>query len=124
LLRRLWLRFRVQQRFCLIGNERIRDNRCDLAKLLRIKTFGNFHDARVQLSIVGFLITTVLLCRRVRGGILLGMVLTAALGYWLGFGQAPQAVAGLPFVGEYSLSPIAGQLDIKGVLQLNFWQSC
>jgi AGZA family xanthine/uracil permease-like MFS transporter len=81
---------------------------------------GNFHDARVQLSIVGFLITTALLCRRVRGGILLGMVLTAALGYSLGFGQAPQAVAGLPFVGEYSLSPIAGQLDIRGVLQLSF----
>jgi adenine/guanine/hypoxanthine permease len=81
---------------------------------------GNFHDARVQLSIAGFLITTALLCRRVRGGILLGMVLTAALGYSLGFGQAPQAVAGLPFVGEYSLSPIAGQLDIKGVLQLSF----
>ena len=81
---------------------------------------GNFHDARVQLSIAGFLITTALLCRRVRGGILLGMVLTAALGYSLGFGQAPQAVAGLPFVGEYSLSPIAGQLDIRGVLQLSF----
>ena len=81
---------------------------------------GNFHDARVQLSIVGFLITTALLCRRVRGGILLGMVLTATLGYSLGFGQAPQAVAGLPFVGEYSLSPIAGQLDIRGVLQLSF----
>ena len=81
---------------------------------------GNFHDARVQLSIAGFLITTALLCRRVRGGILLGMVLTAVLGYSLGFGQAPQAVAGLPFVGEYSLAPIAGQLDIKGVLQLNF----
>lgn len=81
---------------------------------------GNFHDARVQLSIAGFLITTALLCRRVRGGILLGMVLTAVLGYSLGFGQAPQAVAGLPFVGEYSLAPIAGQLDIKGVFQLSF----
>ena len=48
------------------------------------------------------------------------MVATAALGYLLGFGQAPEAIAGMPFVGEYSLSPIAGQLDIKGVLQLSF----
>jgi adenine/guanine/hypoxanthine permease len=81
---------------------------------------GNFHDARVQLSLVGFLITTALLCWRVRGGILLGIALTAALGYLLGFGEVPQAAAGLPFVGEYSLAPIAGQLDIKGVLELKF----
>ena len=39
MLRRLWPHFRVRQRLCLIGNERIRDNRCDLAKFLRIKTF-------------------------------------------------------------------------------------
>jgi hypothetical protein len=38
LLRRLWLRLRGQ-RLCLIDNERVRDNRCDFAKLLRIKTF-------------------------------------------------------------------------------------
>ena len=81
---------------------------------------GNFHDSHVLLAIFGFVLTAALMARRIRGGILLGMVLTAVLGYVLGLGQAPQSAVALPFAGEYSLAAIAGQLDIRGVLRLSF----
>ena len=79
---------------------------------------GNLHDPRVLLAISGFLLIALLLARRVRGAILIGMASTAAIGLALGLGQAPRAILALPFTGEYSLSPIALQLDVPGVLQL------
>jgi AGZA family xanthine/uracil permease-like MFS transporter len=81
---------------------------------------GNVHEPRVWLAIVGFLVMATLLCWQVRGALLLGMASTAALGFALGLGQAPQRVAALPFTGDYDLSPIALQLDIAGVLQPAF----
>jgi AGZA family xanthine/uracil permease-like MFS transporter len=79
---------------------------------------GNLRDSTVLLAVAGFLVITILLCLRVKGAILVGIVLTAATGYALGVGQAPQAVADLPFTGAYDLSPIFRQLDIPGVLKL------
>lgn len=78
---------------------------------------GNLGDPQVLLAIGGFLLICVLLHRRVKGALLIGIVLTAVLGIALGFGKAPRGVAALPFVGEYSLAPIAFQLDVAGVLQ-------
>jgi AGZA family xanthine/uracil permease-like MFS transporter len=74
----------------------------------------------VLLAIFGFVITAVLLQRRIRGAILIGIVATAALGLLLGAGSAPHAVVALPFHGAYSLAPIAGQLDIMSVLRISF----
>lgn len=79
---------------------------------------GNLHDPQVLLSILGFLIIVCLLYRRVKGAILIGMVATAVVGFFAGFGQAPQAIFGMPFVAPYDLSPIAFKLDILGVLTL------
>jgi AGZA family xanthine/uracil permease-like MFS transporter len=81
---------------------------------------GNLHSPQVLLAIFGFVLIAVLLYFRVRGGILLGIAVTAVTGYALGFGEAPRAVAALPFVGEFSLAPIALKLDIAGVLRLSF----
>jgi AGZA family xanthine/uracil permease-like MFS transporter len=81
---------------------------------------GNLHDTRVLLAMFGFVVTTVLMCWRVTGAILFGMILTAVAGYMTGVGAAPTAVFAIPFTGEYDLSPIAFQLDILGVLRLSF----
>src|SRR5260221_3113099 len=43
------------------------------------------------------------LYRRVRGAILLGIVVTATAGYGLGFGHAPRSLMAVPFVGDYNL---------------------
>jgi len=81
---------------------------------------GNLRSPEVLLAILGFLLISVLLYHRVRGGILLGIALTAALGYGVGIGRAPGAIVALPFSGEYNLSAIAFKLDIAGVFKLKF----
>ncbi len=81
---------------------------------------GDFHDPRVPLAVFGFLVTAALLCRRTKGALLVGMLVTAVAGYLTGHGVAPAGVVALPFTGEYSLAPIAFQLDVAGVLRLGF----
>jgi len=83
---------------------------------------GAFHDFRVLLAITGFVVTVVLMIRKVPGAILIGMGATAAAGYAIGLGPSP-APAGLfamPFTGAFTLSPIAFHLDIAGVLTVSF----
>jgi adenine/guanine/hypoxanthine permease len=81
---------------------------------------GNVRDPRVLLAVGGFVLIAGLLYWRVRGAILLGMAATGTAGYLLGFGDAPRGLVALPFTGEYSLSPIAFQLDVAGVFRLTF----
>jgi AGZA family xanthine/uracil permease-like MFS transporter len=81
---------------------------------------GNLRDTRVLLAIAGFLLTTTFLYWRVPGAILLGIVTTAVAGYIAGVGAVPDGVVALPFSGEYDLSPLAFQLDIRGVFKVSF----
>jgi AGZA family xanthine/uracil permease-like MFS transporter len=81
---------------------------------------GDFRDPQVLLAIFGFLLTMTLLIRRFRAAILLGIVLTAVVGYLVGEGQEVQSAAALPWNEDYDLGAIAFQLDIAGVLKLSF----
>jgi AGZA family xanthine/uracil permease-like MFS transporter len=63
---------------------------------------------------------TLKMSRRVPGAMLIGMGVTAAAGYGLGFAPAPGAVFAMPFAGDYSLAPIALRLDVAGVLKVSF----
>ena len=81
---------------------------------------GDLRTPEVLLAIAGFVVIMALLQRRVRGAILIGMVVTGATGMLLGLGHAPRAIVAMPFRGDLSLAPIALQLDIRGVLHLSF----
>ncbi len=83
---------------------------------------GNLHDPQVLLAIFGFLLMTTLLSRRVHGAILIGIVVTALLGYACGQGYIPdKGVLSLSAIAkDYDLSPIFLKLDIAGVLKLSF----
>jgi len=81
---------------------------------------GAFHDPHVLLAIAGFLLIALLLMRRVPGGILIGIAVTAAAGFALGFAPMPAGLTAMPFTGDYSLAPIALRLDIPGVLRMGF----
>jgi AGZA family xanthine/uracil permease-like MFS transporter len=81
---------------------------------------GNLREPQVLLAIFGFLLISILLYWRMRGAILLGVAVTAVLGFLLGYGQAPKGIVAMPFTGEYDLSAIAFKLDITGVLRLSF----
>jgi adenine/guanine/hypoxanthine permease len=80
---------------------------------------GNLHQPEVLLAILGFVLIVALLRWRVRGAILIGMAITVLIGAVFGHGQAPQAIAAIPFKGEYDLRPIAFQLDFISVLKLS-----
>jgi AGZA family xanthine/uracil permease-like MFS transporter len=82
---------------------------------------GDFHDPRVLLAVFGFVLIAALMCWRVRGSILIGIALTAVVGYLCGLGEVPKGIVALPqLTGEDGLEKIAFQLDIPGVLQLSF----
>lgn len=81
---------------------------------------GNLTEIEVLLAIFGFLVIMGLVYRRVRGGILIGIVLTGVAGYLCGVGRWPDGVLALPFSGDLSLGPIALKLDIGGVLHVAF----
>jgi AGZA family xanthine/uracil permease-like MFS transporter len=81
---------------------------------------GDLHSTSALLAIGGFVLITALLQRRIRGAILIGIVVTALAGVLLGQGHLPRALVAMPFTGSYSLAPLAMHLDIPGVLRLSF----
>ncbi|MBM4266556.1 MAG: NCS2 family permease [Deltaproteobacteria bacterium] len=81
---------------------------------------GALHEPRALLAIGGVLLIVVLQARRITGAVLISMIATGALGIALGLGEAPRAVAAMPFQGDLSLGPVALHLDVAGVLQVAF----
>ncbi len=81
---------------------------------------GDLRDPRVLLAVFGFLLIAVLLQRRVRGALLVGIATTALVGALVGQGEAPRAVVALPFSGDLSLAPLFLSMDVAGVLRLAF----
>lgn len=81
---------------------------------------GDFHDPEVLVAIGTFFLISSLQYRKVKGAILIGIAFGAFVGTVYGFGEAPKAIFAMPFVGEYSLAPIAFKLDVPSVLRLSF----
>ena len=77
---------------------------------------GPLRTAEVLLAIAGFLLIMILLQRKVRGAIIIGIAVTAIAGVLLGYGDAPTGIVAMP----PSIAPIALELDIVGVLRLSF----
>ncbi len=81
---------------------------------------GQVGDPRVLLALLCFAVIVVLMALRVRGAMLIGMAVTAVIGFLAGHGQVPDGIVALPFVGDYSLGAIAFKLDIPGALSVAF----
>ena len=79
-------------------------------------TRGNFADKGTALSLIGLLVTAVLIARGVRGSILLGILITTVIGIPMGVTQISGSIIGRPA----SLAPIALKMDIKGAISLGF----
>jgi adenine/guanine/hypoxanthine permease len=75
---------------------------------------GNVTNPATLFALLGFLVTCVLLVKRVHGALIIGIVVTAALSFVAGVTPLPTGVLSLP----PSIAPIAGQLDIAGALSL------
>lgn len=81
---------------------------------------GKLGQPEVQLALLGFIAIAALMYWRVRGGILIGMIALGVLGCLLGLGKAPEGIVAVPWNEPYRLDAIAGQLDIRGVLRIEF----
>ncbi len=78
---------------------------------------GNIHDPRILLGIFAFLLMAVLLSRKIKGALLVGILFTTFLAYIFKLSPFPHKLVGLP----PSLAPIFLQLDILGALKWGFF---
>lgn len=78
---------------------------------------GNLSNPAVLLSIFTFLVICVLMIRKVRGAILLGILASTAVAIFMGLAKAPTEIVSLP----PSLLPILGKLDLAGALRPEFF---
>ncbi len=74
---------------------------------------GNLTKPAPLLALFGFAATSVLMVRRVRGAVLLGVLATTLLSFALGVTPLPSSFFSMP----PSLAPIAGRVDIMGALK-------
>jgi len=77
---------------------------------------GNFWEPGPLLAVIGFFIIAVLMALKLRGALLLGIILTTVVGIPMGITKAPTAIFALP----PSIMPIAFQANFFGALRLAF----
>ncbi len=77
---------------------------------------GNLGQTSSLLAVAGFLVTTALMARRVRGALLIGIMATTLGSISLGLTPLPESIASLP----PSLEPVLFKLDIAGALSVRF----
>jgi AGZA family xanthine/uracil permease-like MFS transporter len=80
-------------------------------------TLGKFSDPSVQTAAFGFLLTAVLVSRRVKGAILLGIALTAVFAGFRGLAHWPSGLFSIPDVSGTLL-----KLDLWGALHLGLFE--
>lgn len=78
---------------------------------------GPLNTSGVALAIFGLIFIGALMIRRIKGAILIGMIVTALIGFITGISEAPVALVSMP----PSISPIFLQLDIFGALTWGFF---
>lgn len=72
---------------------------------------GNLSEPMTMLTIIGLLITVVLMSYNVKGYLFIGMVVTAIIAWFMGLLHMPESIVSMPT----GLSSTAFQLDIAGV---------
>lgn len=78
---------------------------------------GALNTAPVALTIFGFLLISTLMVKKVKGSILIGIIVTALLGFATGVTRTPEQIVSMP----PSIAPILLQLDIAGALTWGFF---
>lgn len=82
-------------------------------------TLGDLKASGPALAAIGLIITAVLLGLKVKGAILLGIIITTVIGMFTGVTQVPANI-GQVVGAPASLAPIALELNFRGALQLGF----
>ncbi|WP_456416499.1 NCS2 family permease [Methanocaldococcus sp.] len=77
-------------------------------------TLGNLLEPSTLLAMFGIFLTGILLCRRIVGAILWGIIITALIGMILGITPFPDGIVSMP----PSIEPTFMKLDVVGALNL------
>ncbi|HHY70267.1 MAG TPA: NCS2 family permease [Thermoanaerobacterales bacterium] len=78
---------------------------------------GNFTEPGPLLATIGLIIMAILVARKVKGGILLGIIITTLIGIPMGITKLPESLISLP----PSIAPTFFKLDIAGVLKFSMF---
>lgn len=78
---------------------------------------GDLSEATTQLGLIGLAITVILMANKVKGGLLLAMLITTIMGIPMGITTVPDSIISLP----PSIAPIAFKLEIFSILKLSFF---
>ena len=80
---------------------------------------GSFHNSSMVLCLIGLAITAVMMARKIKGSLLIGIVLTTLIGIPMGVTKVPEHLAlfSLPNLSNLAV----GQLDIMGALNMEIW---
>lgn len=81
-----------------------------------IVSLGNFHSKPTVLAVIGLLIMLFLMVRNIKGSMLIAMLLTAVIGYFMGIVKYTGIISAPP-----SIEPTFMKLDIVGALNLGFF---
>ncbi len=73
----------------------------------------------VIIGLLGVLLIAILEIKKVRGSILISILVVAGLGMVMGFTKPPTGIVSAP----PSIAPVAFQLDIMGALKMSLWAS-
>ncbi len=80
---------------------------------------GTFHNPNLLLCIIGLSITALMMARKVKGSLLIGIVITSLIGIPMGQTIIPEHFALISLPDFHNLA--VGQLDIMGALKLGIW---
>ncbi len=80
---------------------------------------GNFANPTALLALIGLVITALLMAKRVKGALLLGIILTTLIGIPLGVTQVPANFQ--PFALPDFSRLAVGKLDLAGALNVGIW---
>ncbi len=83
-------------------------------------TLGKLTEPGPLLTLIGILIIALLMARKVRGAILIGILLTTVVSFFMGIKELPTGLGDI-FGMPASLAPIAGQLDLRAALSIPFF---
>ena len=80
---------------------------------------GSFHNPSMTLCLIGLTITALMMARKIKGSLLIGIVLTTLIGIPMGVTIIP---ANFAFISLPDFSNLAvGELDIRGAFNMGIW---
>ncbi|MFH0736610.1 MAG: NCS2 family permease [bacterium] len=78
---------------------------------------GNFTNPQILLAIFGFLFISLLIIKKIKGAIIIGIIVTTIISFSLGYSPFPKQIISYP----PDISPIFMQFDLMGALNWGFF---